>query len=86
MKHYTKPCPKTMSWPPYCCQRCGELYGYMGRFFHWLLGSIAHKCTNTDLYYGNNFTDEHWKGLQENNIKMNNRLDRINNLDDRKKK
>jgi len=29
--------------PSYCCQRCGECIGWMGRFFDFL-GLFPHKC------------------------------------------
>jgi hypothetical protein len=31
------------NYPPYCCQKCGEQIGYIGRFFQFLRIS-SHRC------------------------------------------
>jgi len=33
----------TVAWPAWCCQTCGEVIGYVGRFFQWLCVPL-HKC------------------------------------------
>lgn len=30
--------------PKWMCPWCEEPYGYLGRFYHWLLGELYHKC------------------------------------------
>ncbi len=36
---------KITKYPNYCCQECGEIIGWLGRFFEWLLGKhhVCHK-------------------------------------------
>ena len=32
-------------YPSYCCQKCGECIGYIGRFVEWVYcGLIKHEC------------------------------------------
>ena len=32
-------------YPSYCCQKCGECIGYLGRFIEWVYcGLIKHEC------------------------------------------
>ena len=31
--------------PNYCCQKCGECIGWLGRFIEWIYcGFLKHKC------------------------------------------
>ena len=36
--------PMTGKYPPYCCQECGELIGYLGRFFEAINFWGHHRC------------------------------------------
>jgi hypothetical protein len=41
------------SYPSYCCQECGALIGYIGRFFQWLARVLyvendLHRCKRSN--------------------------------------
>jgi len=44
--------PPTYPW--YCCQKCGEPIGLLGRIVEFVLfGLIKHKCKDKPIYYNN---------------------------------
>ena len=51
---------KKQKYPSYCCQKCGELIGWIGRFLPF------HKCKNISLPRGR----REWVGLTDEEINL----------------
>jgi len=53
-------------YPSFCCQKCGERIGYLGRFVEWIFfGLIKHDCRefkDINEYRVKNI-NEHRKGI-----------------------